>query len=176
MVLIAIKKTSKMKLNSNNSLSRHLCAGAFGGLIGGFALAGAAQMMYNLISKKKRQEEESIEPRDPFIVLADKLQNKTGMELNEHQKKVFEQCVATLMGIGGGVAYAALARQWKLNWLAGGAVFGTLFFLVEDEGMGTALGLVGDNTRYPLEAHLRGLVAHIAFGVVTAAIHQACVK
>lgn len=112
----------------------------------------------------------------PFIVLADKLQNKTGMELNEHQKKVFEQCVATLMGIGGGVAYAALARQGKLNWLAGGAVFGTLFFLVEDEGMGTALGLVGDNTRYPLEAHLRGLVAHIAFGVVTAAIHQACVK
>lgn len=61
---------------------------------------------------------------------------------------------------------AALANQ--------GVAFGALFSLIEDEGMGTAMGLFGDYTKYPLEAHARGLVAHVAFGVVTAAIHQAC--
>ncbi len=165
-----------MELNRTNSLSRHLCTGAFAGLIGGFALAGAAQIMYNLTNKQKRQEEENIEPRDPFIVLADKLQKSTGIEMNDQQKKVFEQCVATTMGVGAGTAYAALARKWKLNWLAGGTLFGTIFFVVEDEGRGTAMGLFGDNTKYPLEAHIRGLVSHVAFGIVTAAVHAACLK
>lgn len=51
------------------------------------------------------------------------------------------------------------------------------FLTDQDEGMRPALGLVGDNTTYPLEAHVRGLVAHIAFGLVTAAgIHQMFMK
>jgi hypothetical protein len=163
-----------MKINSSNNLPRELAAGGFAGLIGGFALAGAAQIMYNLTSEQKKEEERKIEPRNPFIVLADNLQNLTGIELNEQQKKVFEQCTATTVGVAAGVAYAALARTSNLNWLAKGTIFGTLFWAVEDEGMGTAMGLAGDNTKYPVEAHVRGLVAHVAFGVVTAAIHQAC--
>ncbi len=38
---------------------------------------------------------------------------------------------------------------------------------------GMALGLAGDNTEYPLEAHLRGLAAHVVFGVVTAGLLKA---
>lgn len=165
-----------MKTNSGNNLSNELAIGAFAGLIGGFALAGAAQVMYNLTSEDKKREEADIEPRDPFIVLADKLQNLTGVKLNERQKKVFEQSTVTTVALASGMAYAALARKSKLNWLAKGAIFGALFWAIEDEGMGTALGLFGDNTKYPLEAHIRGLVAHVAFGVVTAAIHQACMN
>lgn len=161
-------------MKTDNNLTKELAIGGFAGIIGGFALAGAAQIMYNLTSKQKKLEEENIEPRDPFIVLADKLQKLAGVKVNDEQKKVFEQCVATTIGVGAGVAYAALARKWELDWLTKGAVFGTLFWLVEDEGMGTALGLFGDYTKYPLEAHVRGLVAHVAFGVVTASIHKAC--
>ena len=35
------------------------------------------------------------------------------------------------------------------------------------------MGLAGDTTKYPLEAHLRGLAAHVVFGVVTAGLLKA---
>lgn len=165
-----------MKLNFDNDLFRRLRIGAFAGQFGRFAMTGTAQLMYNLTSTQKKLEEKSIEPRDPFIVLADKLQDATGIKMSRTQKKLFEKAVLSIIGTGSGIAYAAIARKWNLNWVAGGALFGTLFWLIEDEGMGTALGLVGDNTKYPLEAHARGLVAHIAFGVVTAAVHQLFIK
>jgi hypothetical protein len=55
------------------------------------------------------------------------------------------------------------------GWRAG-AVFGALFYLIEDEGMGPAMGLFGDNTKYPLEARARGLAAHMAFGLAAAGV------
>jgi hypothetical protein len=64
----------------------------------------------------------------------------------------------------------ATARRWPFGWLTGGLLFGTLFWLVEDEGMGPLMGLSGDNSKYPMEAHLRGLTAHAAFGVTAALV------
>lgn len=129
--------------------------------------------MYSLTNPKKIREEEKIEPRDPFIVLADKVAHATGVQLNDQQKKLFEQCVSTVLSASAGVSYALLSRQWKLDWVTGGVVFGGLFWAVEDEGLPPALGLVGDNTRYPLEAHLRGLAAHVVFGIVAAGLLKA---
>ncbi len=162
-----------MKNETNNNSSADLAVGALAGIIGGFALAGAAQTIYSLTSPKRIAEETTIEPRDPFIVLAEKLEKLTGKNLNDRQKKVFEQCAATALSATAGISYALLERKWNLNWLLGGIVFGTLFWAVEDEGISPVLGLVGDNTKYPLEAHVRGLAAHVVFGIVTAAFVKA---
>ena len=62
------------------------------------------------------------------------------------------------------------ARSWKLGRLAGGVAFGALFWAVEDEGIGPMAGLAGHNAKHPLEARLRDLLAHAAFGVVTAGL------
>ncbi len=162
-----------MKNETNNDSSANLALGALAGVIGGFALAGAAQTIYSLTSPKKIAQETAIEPRDPFIVLAEKFEKLTGRHLDESQKKIFEQCAATALSATAGVSYALLASKWKLNWLAGGLVFGGLFWAIEDEGLSPVLGLVGDNTKYPLEAHVRGLAAHVIFGIVTAAFIKA---
>lgn len=156
-----------------NKTSSDLAVGAFAGIIGGFALAGAAQTIYSLTSQKNIAEETSIEPRDPFIVLAEKLEKLTGKTLNGRQKKIFEQCAATALSVTAGVSYALLASKWNLNWLMGGAVFGGLFWAIGDEGILPVLGLAGDNKKYPLEAHARGLAAHVVFGIVTAAFVKA---
>ncbi len=162
-----------MKIKTSNETSANLALGAISGIIGGFALAGAAQTIYSLTSPKKIAEETAIEPRDPFIVLAEKLEKLTGRSLNDSQKKIFEQCAATALSATAGISYALLERKWNLNWLLGGVVFGALFWAVEDEGISPVLGLVGDNTKYPLEAHIRGLAAHVIFGIVTAAFVKA---
>lgn len=156
-----------------SDFSNDIGAGAAAGVVGGMALLGASQVFYDLTRPEDIAREQAIEPRDPFIVLAQKLQTSTGKEMTPHQEKVFEQTVATGLGAAMGAAYALTARKWGLGWLAGGAAFGALFWLVEDEGLGPALGLAGDNTKYPLEAHLRGLAAHVVFGVVTAGLFAA---
>lgn len=155
------------------SVSKDLLVGAAAGTLGGAALLGLSVTLYDLAKPQDVAVEQAIEPRDPFIVLAQKLQAATGKEMTPHQEKVFEQAVANGLGAVMGAAYALTARNWKLGWLAGGVVFGTLFWAIEDEGLGPAMGLAGDNTQYPLEAHLRGLLSHVAFGVVTAGLLEA---
>lgn len=147
--------------------------GAAAGLAGGTALQLTAQAMYDLTSAQNVAREQAIEPRNPFVVLAQKLEAASGVELTAQQEKIFEQTVLNGISAATGAAYAITARNWSLNWLAGGAVFGALFWMIEDEGIGPALGLAGDNTKYPLEAHARGLVAHVVFGVVTAGLLEA---
>ena len=151
----------------------NLAAGAVAGVIGGFALAGTAQSIYALTSPQDIQREKQIEPNDPFIVLAKKVQAATGVKVDQRQEKLVEQVVATSISAVAGMTYALVAQRWPLGWLTGGIVFGTLFWAVEDEGIGPVMGLVGDNTKYPAEAHLRGLVAHAVFGVVTASLVEA---
>jgi len=155
------------------NLSRDIFAGAAAGTVGGAALLGLSMTLYDLARPQDINREQAIEPRDPFIVLAQKLQKATGKEMTTHEEKVFEQGVANGLSAVMGAAYALTARRWKLGWLTGGVVFGALFWLVEDEGLGPMLGLAGDNAKYPLEAHLRGLAAHVAFGVVTAGLLEA---
>ncbi len=162
-----------MKNKTSNQSSADLAVGAIAGIIGGFALAGAAQSLYSLTSRKKIAEETLIEPKDPFIVLAKKFEKLRGKNLNDRQKKIFEQGAATALSVTAGVSYALLASKWKLSWSMGGAVFGGLFWALGDEGILPVLGLSGDNTKYPLEAHARGLAAHVVFGIVTAAFVEA---
>ncbi len=148
--------------------------GLTAGLVGGEALKRSAQFMWEQASITNRARELAIEPRDPFIVLAQRLGRLVlDKKPTKKQQELFETAVVTTVTAGAGVGYVMLARRWPLGWLAGGALFGAAFFLVEDEGMGTAMGLFGDARKYPAEAHLRGLVAHVAFGSVAAGIARA---
>lgn len=144
--------------------------GPAAGLAGGQALARVAQMLYDRTSPENQEREQEIEPRTPFIVLTQKVAARLGLSPSPEAQKSSEKAIMLTLSMVIGTAYVAAARRWPLGWLAGGALFGTLFWLVEDEGMGPALGLVGENRQYPAEAHLRGLAAHIAFGVTAAAV------
>ena len=153
------------------STLRDIGIGLAAGTAGGEALKRTAQFMWDNTDPKNRLREEAIEPRDPFIVLAQRVWPVvTGNKPTRAQEKMFETGVMTSLGAAGGIAYVMLARRWPLGWLLGGTLFGTVFYLVEDEGMGPALGLAGDNRKYPAEAHVRGLVAHLAFGIVAAGV------
>lgn len=162
-----------MQNNIRKKTSSGVAFSALAGVIGGFALAGAAAAIYGLTAKKDKRAEARIEPLDPFIVLAKKFSVSAGIDLNERQQKLFEECFATAITAGAGIGYYLLSRTWKLTWIQGGIVFGGIFWAIEDEGISPALGLVGDNKKYPLEAHVRGLAAHIIYGIVTAGLIQA---
>ncbi len=151
-------------------------AGGLAGIAGGLALGGAAQIIYNLTSPAAIEKEQKIEPRHPFIVLAQKLETLAGREKSDYLEKVLEATVITVTSVLTGALYSSVEKKLPGNWLAGAVLFGTTFWLVDDEGLGSAMGLVGDNKKYPAEAHVRGLLAHIVFGVVTAAVYRSFTK
>lgn len=155
------------------NLLTDMAAGAAAGIVGGMALGGTAAVLYDLASPKDVALEQAIEPRNPFVVLAQRLEGAAGLEKDERREKLFENAVITAVSAAPGALYAAAARRWSLGWLAGGAAFGAIFRAIEDEGLGPMMGLAGDNAKYPVEAHLRGLAAHIVFGVVTAGLLKA---
>ena len=144
--------------------------GSVAGLAGGQALEFVAQFMYDRTDPENVQREAQIEPRAPFIVLTQKVAEQLGVTVSEENQKAWETAIKTALVMGTGAAYVATARRWPFGWLTGGLLFGTLFWLVEDEGMGPLMGLSGDNSKYPMEAHLRGLTAHAAFGVTAALV------
>ena len=154
-----------------SSTLRDIGIGLAAGTAGGEALKRTAQLMWDNTDPKNRAREEAIEPRDPFIVLSQKAWPLVfDRKPTATEQKRFETGVMTALGAGGGIAYVLLARRWPFGWLLGGTIFGTVFYLLEDEGMGPAMGLAGDNRKYPAEAHVRGFVAHLAFGLVAAGV------
>lgn len=155
------------------SLLKDMAVGSMAGMIGIMAHVGTAQFMWDWTKRTNPEtikREQEIEPKDPFPILADKLGAVIGMTPTEAQERQFEQYVTVGTGATMGALYAITARRWPLGWIAGGVLFGTLFWAIEDETMGPALGLAGDNSQYPMEAHVRGWAAHVAFGIVTAAL------
>ncbi len=155
------------------SILKDMATGTVAGLIGIMAHVGTAQFMWDWTKRTSPEDikrEHAIEPKDPFPLLAEKLGAIIGVTPTEMQERQFEQYVTVGTGATMGALYAVTARRWPLGWVAGGVVFGTLFWAIEDETMGPVMGLAGENTQYPMEAHVRGWAAHVAFGVVTAAI------
>jgi len=70
-------------------------------------------------------------------------------------------------GIGLAIGYAPLRDQLPGRVIARGLAFGVGLFLAQDELVNTVTGLGARPTRYPWQAHARGLIAHAVYGVVT---------
>lgn len=62
-----------------------------------------------------------------------------------------------------GVLYALLRRRAPLLRKALGLPFGVLFALVGDEIMNQVMGLTAPPKAWPIDAHFRGLVGHVAY-------------
>lgn len=88
-----------------------MAAGAAAGIVGGMALGGTAAVLYDLASLKDVAREQAIEPRNPFIVLAQRLEGAAGIEKDERREKLFELAVITTVCTSSGALYAATARK-----------------------------------------------------------------
>jgi hypothetical protein len=96
---------------------------------------------------------------------AEFIEKTLDLDLSKKQHKMLAKGSHQMVGIGAGVAYA-LARR-KIDWAdkGHGLLFGTLFSLIFDEGLTPLVGFAEPPQEYPWQAHARGFVAHLAFGL-----------
>lgn len=142
--------------------------GMVAGAVGVWALDRTDYAMWDREKPETRARTRAVRPEGdpPAGVVATKIEEASGQSLGREQHEAAQTAVHYAIGIAPAAGYALL-RSHLPGGPARGLLYGLVMFLVQDEGMNSVTGLGADPRRYPWQAHGRGLVAHLAYGLVT---------
>jgi hypothetical protein len=143
-----------------------------GAIAGGIAVWVMDQVdwyMYNHEDPEARRQTQRVRPggMDPAHVIANKVAGAFGKELSPRQPHPAGIAVHYSLGIGPGALYGAVQDRAPALGTGRGALFGLGLFLIQDELVNAATRLSARPRQYPWQAHARGVIAHIVYGVVT---------
>ena len=158
--------------NANGSLRAGAVKGAVAGAVGVWLMDLVSTAMYEQEDEaaKKREEAARVEGKDPASVAAARIALATGAELSEERQGQAATAIHYALGVVPGAVYGALRPRLGGSGAGRGLAYGLALFLLNDEGLGPALGLAAGPTAYPWQAHARGLTAHLVLGVATDAV------
>jgi uncharacterized membrane protein YagU involved in acid resistance len=143
--------------------ARDLALGALGGVLGTLVMAPVGRFLYRRQDEESRRREKALRRELPQETLAGRLVETAGTRPTRPRKRRLGAVVHWSYGIAWGMAYAVARRRWPVLSYAFGLPFGVGFFLVGDELMNAVMGLTAPPKAYPLAAHARGLVSHVAY-------------
>lgn len=144
-------------------------AGAAAGAFGVWALDRVDWFMWNHEDERARAQTTAVRPRGepPAQALVTKIEKATGNTLSAEAHETTAQVVHYSIGIAPAIGYALVRDKLPVQGVARGALYGAGLFLMQDEVLNTVTGLGAKPQRYPWQAHARGIVAHIVYGVAT---------
>lgn len=76
------------------------------------------------------------------------------------------------LGAGWGLLYVLLRRNGGMGAMTAGMATGTALSLIVDEAINPALDITPPGDAYPMSSHLRGLAAHLVYGLGVAAVTE----
>lgn len=142
--------------------------GAVAGVVGLWALDRVDWALYEREDPAAQRRLRQARPHglDPAHNIARTVAGLFGREL-DRQPNPAGIAVHYGLGVSAAMGYAALRNRFPAVKLGGGSLFGALLWLAQDEGLNALLGTSGKPQDYPLTTHLRGLAAHLVFGITT---------
>lgn len=142
------------------------------GYVGTKAMEPVSQKLYELESVADRAREDAARPGPPYRIAVEKLASLSGLHLDDAQ--LVRAALVLHYGLAVSLApvYMLLRRAAKRGPVTAALVTGSAMSLVADELMTPAFGFSAPNLEYPLATHLRGIVAHLSFGLVVAAVNE----
>ncbi len=140
--------------------------GLIGGYVGTKVMEPVAMKLYEWESEEDRRREDAVRPGPPYEIAARKTTQMLRLKLSEQQL----QRLSTLLfhyglGMSWGPVYTLLRRRTGIHPVVGGLGTGAAMSLIVDETLTPVLGFSAPNRAYPLVTHVRGVVAHLAFGL-----------
>ena len=143
--------------------------GMVAGAIGVWALDRADYFMWNREDPETRAATRAVRPHGepPAGVLVSEVEEASGHALDEAQHEAAQTAVHYAIGIGPAAGYALVRDKLPGRGPARGLLYGLGVFLLQDEGLNAVTRLGADPRDYPWQAHGRGLVAHLVYGLTT---------
>ncbi len=164
------KRHSDVRASSDNPNTVLMAiAGAAAGAVGVWALDRVDWFLWNHEDEGARARTTAVRPggEPPAQALVTRVEKATGKALSPDRHETVSQAVHYSIGMAPAIGYALLRDKLPGSGVARGALYGTGLFLMQDEVLNTVTGLGARPQRYPWQAHARGLVAHIVYGVAT---------
>lgn len=150
-----------------------LAIAPFAGYLATRAMEPVGAWMYEHQSQADRDREEAVRPGPPYRVAAQKTFALLGLDLSDD---VLDKAALVFhygLAVSWAPTYALLRRGTHLGLIAAGLGSGAAMSAIVDEGLTPALGFSAPNRAYPAAAHVRGALAHLAFGLAVAAVTEA---
>lgn len=147
---------------------RDLAVGAGIGYCSSRVMDRATGVYLDLQSEESRRLEEQVAPGGAPVLAGKKIAGWIGRDATDAEAARIGLLVHRSLGAAYGIAAAALARTGGRPIPAGIAT-AVAAFLVVDEGVNSAL-FTPPPQAYPVESHVRGIVGHVAYGVVAGAM------
>ena len=182
----------------NNNVWKGFAAGLMGGLIASWTMnrfqdvwfrvakgneTGPANQLQNIPGEGG---EETSCVQDSVVASQPEVQDDTtvraasavsegvfGYKLTQSEKKIAGTAVHYLLGTGVGGLYGAAAEITPKVTTGGGLPFGTVFWLVVDEGAVPLLGLSKGPMAYPPSIHAYALSSHFVYGLTAEIVRRA---
>lgn len=147
----------------------NMVKGAVAGAVGVWALDQVTWAMWNREDPEALEQERRARPDglDPAHMMANRAAQAMGIELSPKQPNLPGLIVHYSLGVLPGSLYGVLRYEMGGLETGRGAFFGLGLGIFQDQLINSAIGTSGAPTEYPQEAHIRGLVGHVVYGVVT---------
>lgn len=156
----------------NSRLLTDLALAPLAGYVGTKVMEPVSSKLYELESEQDRRREDEARPGVPYAIAARKAADLVGLRLSDKQQERLALTFHYGLAIQYALLYPLLRRRTSLGPVAAGLATGAAMSLVADEMMTPALGFSAPDRDYPLSTHLRGLVAHLVFGLGVAAVTE----
>ncbi len=153
----------------NDSIVEDVLLGAVAGAAAVWVMDRVDWFNYRHVDPEARRRTQQVRPggEDPTHVMASMAEKAVGAELSPAQHHAAGMAIHYAIGIGAGALYGAVRDRVPGVGTARGALYGLGISLTQDEIGNAVLGTGADPRQYPWQAHARGLVAHLIYGVVT---------
>ncbi|MEW6499499.1 MAG: DUF1440 domain-containing protein [Cyanobacteriota bacterium] len=157
-----------MQNTKNANVIADMVKGALAGAIGVWALDQVTWAMWNREDPEALDQERQARPGglDPAHVMANRAAHALGMELTPKQPNAAGMVIHYSLGVVPGAIYGALRHEVDGLDIGRGALFGLGLGILQDQLVNSMIGTSGAPTEYPPEAHIRGLVGHVVYGLV----------
>ena len=158
-----------MSKKQKSSVAAGILKGALAGALGMYAMCKTSWYLYkneNPLAYKKEKEAQKEGNYVPHEMIK-KATDAMGVELSDYQLDRAGKATQLMLGILPGVLYGAMHHKADKLGFWRGSVFGIATFALVDELLAPLAGVASGPTAYPWQAHARGFVDHLVYGVTT---------
>ena len=158
---------------AGDSILGGLIRGAIAGAAGVWALHELDKYLAGRESFSTRRDTIAARPDglDPAHVIVDRAAKAIGVELAHPEQNAAGMAVKYVIGILPAALLGALRDRLGRWTVAGrGFAFGVTTWAVQDEWASTKAGLAGPMSKYPWQAHGRGFIGYVVYGLTVDAV------